>query len=387
MNNIWITIKKELRGIIRDKKSLMMMILTPLMIPTYMILFSSIYNTQIEENTTEEKTYQIGVNYTLTEKEKEITKTLQLETKYYDSKESLDKAYQKKKITSYIMKENEKYIVYSNTAETDSIESMAVVMNYLDTYNTYLGHEYLSNFPVDINKVEHSIEIQTEELEGTSELVNMILFLGIVFSMMAISLTAIYGVTDSIAGEKERGTLETILTFPIKSKELITGKYLAITTSCIITSIISSILVVVSITFSKNHYSVFDGAILNLNVTTMLLILLLMISYSFFVSGLCIAIASFTRSYKEAQSALTPVSMMTMIPMMMNVMEISLNTKLSFIPVISHTMLINDIVTLGITKNTLLYLGIILISTFIYSFIIVRIIGMLYKNEKVLFST
>ena len=99
---------------------------------------------------------------------------------------------------------------------------MAVAMNYLDTYNTYLGHEYLSTFPVDIEKVEHSIEIQTEELEGTSELVNMVLFLGIVFSIMAISLTAIYGVTDSIAGEKERGTLETILTFPIKSKELIT---------------------------------------------------------------------------------------------------------------------------------------------------------------------
>ena len=39
----------------------------------------------------------------------------QQETKYYDSKESLDKAYQKKKITSYIVKEDEKYTVYSNT--------------------------------------------------------------------------------------------------------------------------------------------------------------------------------------------------------------------------------------------------------------------------------
>ncbi len=386
MNNIWITIKKELRGIVRDKKSLMMMILTPLMIPTYIILFSSVYNAQIEDTAVNEKTYEVGVNYALTEEEKEIVKSLSLETKYYDSQKALEKAYQKKQIPCYIMKDQEVYTVYSNTAETDSVEAMAVAMTYLDQYNTYLGHEYLSDFPVDIERVEHSIEIKTEELEGTSELVNMILFLGIVFSVMAISLTAIYGVTDSIAGEKERGTLETILTFPIKSKELIIGKYLAITASCIITSLISSILVVVSITFSKNHYSVFDGAIVNLNVTTMLLILLLMISYSFFVSGLCIAIASFTKSYKEAQSALTPVSMITIIPMMMNVMEVSLNTKLAFIPVISHTMLINDIVSLGITKDTILYLGIILISTLVYSFMLVFFIGKLYKNEKVLFA-
>lgn len=386
MNNIWITIKKELRGIIRDKKSLMMMILTPLMIPVFMILFANIYDAQFQESDEETKEYEIGINYQATTEEKELLEKYHLKTKNYKTKESLQEAYNKKKITSYILKEDTKYTVYSNPASTDSIETSALALSYLDDYNSYLGHVYLSDFSVDFEKVDHSIQISTEELKGTNELVNMLLFLGITFSIMAVSLTSIYGVTDAIAGEKERGTLETLLTFPIKSRELIIGKYLAITLSCIITSIISSILVVVSTYISKNNFSIFEGAILNINITTVLLILVLMISYSFFVSGLCIAIASFTKSYKEAQSALTPISLTTMIPMMMNIMEIKLDTQLAFIPLISHSMLINDIITLGVTSNTLLQLSIIVISTMIYSYLLVEIISKLYKNEKILFS-
>ena len=43
-NNVIETIKKELRGIIRDKKSLLMMIVTPIMIPLFVFMFSFIYN-------------------------------------------------------------------------------------------------------------------------------------------------------------------------------------------------------------------------------------------------------------------------------------------------------------------------------------------------------
>ena len=387
MNNIWITIKKELRGIVRDKKSLMMMLLTPLMIPTFMILFSSIYDTEFSETETEEKTYTVGVNYKLTDIEKEIIKDLKLETDYKESEELLAKAYKKNKLSAYIIKEDNSYKVYSNPSDTSSIEVAALSTSYLDSYNSYLGHEYLSNFPVDFEKVDHSILISTEDLEGSNEFINLILFLGIVFSIMAISLTAIYGVTDSIAGEKERGTLETILTFPIKSKDLIFGKYLAITLSCMITSVISTILTVVSIIISKNNFSLYEGAVLNINFPIILLILLIMISYSFFVSGICIVIASFTKSYKEAQSALTPISLMTMIPMVMNMMEIKMSTKLAFIPLVSHMMLINNILETGITSSVLISFFIIIITSFIYSYILLIWISRLYKNEKILFAS
>ena len=249
-----------------------------------------------------------------------------------------------------------------------------------------LGHQYLANFPVDFDKVDNSITIETKELKGTSQMVNMLLFVGVVYAMMGISLTAIYGVTDTIAGEKERGTLETLLTFPIKSSELVIGKYLAITISCIISSILSSILIIVSIMVSSKMFSIYDDAIININPFSILITMLLMISYSVFISGLCISIASFTKSYKEAQSALSPVNFITMIPMIFYITEIPLDAKLSFVPIVSHTMFINDLITVGLSNNMILYLLIIIISTIFYSGILIYVIIKLFKNEKVLFG-
>lgn len=384
MNNIIITIKKELRAILRDKKSLMMMLVIPIMIPLYIILFSYVYDDMMKEDT-DKKDYLVGVNYELSEEEKSITNELSLETKYGTKKE-LSKLYEDNEITAYIIKEDNKYTIYSNTKEQNSAEVTVIASQYLDTYNYMLGHQYLANFPVDFDKVDNSITIETKELKGTSQMVNMLLFVGVVYAMMGISLTAIYGVTDTIAGEKERGTLETLLTFPIKSSELVIGKYLAITISCIISSIISSILIIVSIMVSSKMFSIYDDAIININPFSILITMLLMISYSVFISGLCISIASFTKSYKEAQSALSPVNFITMIPMIFYITEIPLDAKLSFVPIVSHTMFINDLITVGLSNNMLLYLLIIISSTVLYSGILIYIIIKLFRNEKVLFG-
>ncbi|MDO4996734.1 MAG: ABC transporter permease subunit [Bacilli bacterium] len=386
MSNILITIKKELRAILRDKKSLMMMLVIPLMIPLYLILFSYVYDDMMsEKNDVESKEYLVGINYSLTEEEQTIAQELNLNTEY-GTKEELSKMYEDKKISAYIIKKDNKYTIYSNTKEQNSAEVTLIASQYLESYNYVLGHEYLANFPVDFDKVDNSIVVETEELKGTSEAVNMLLFVGVIYAMMGISLTAIYGVTDTIAGEKERGTLETLLTFPIKSSELVIGKYLAITISCIISSILSTILIILSLSISSNLFSIYDDAIININIFSLLITMLLMISYSIFVSGLCITIASFTKSYKEAQSSLAPVNFITMIPMIFYVTNITLDAKISLIPIVSHTMFINDLITIGLTNNTILYLIIILLSTLVYSSILIYVIIKLFKNEKVLFS-
>ena len=210
--------------------------------------------------------------------------------------------------------------------------------------------------------------------------------MGLMFAMMSVCLTAIYGVTDTTAGEKERGTLETLLTFPMTSDELITGKFLAITISCIITSILSAILLVGSISIASNMYDIYKDVTMNLNIGTILIALIVLFNASFFISGLCIAIASFSKSYKEAQSALTPVSFLTMIPMFMNILEVKLNYAIACIPIVSQTMLLDTAINSTFTGNNLMYLLISFVTTIIYSIILVKVITMMYKNEKVLFG-
>ena len=384
-NRILITIKKELRGIIRDKKSLMMMLVTPILIPIFILLFSYMYETMLDKDEST-NTYNIGVNYTYTKEEKESLKELNLNIKQYKSKNELQDSCKKGKIDLYVIKSNNNYKIYENESNQNSIYATSIYTKYLDSINKYLGDTYLDSINASKDKVYNNITYEYKKLEGKNDFVNQVISTGLMFVVMAITLTSIYSATDATAGEKERGTLETLLTFPIKKEELLTGKYLAITISCIITTILSLILTVISLKISSNLFSFYKDAVININMTTLLLALIIMISYSFFISGACIAIASFSKTFKEAQSALTPLSFTVMIPMFLEILDIKLNSSLSLIPVISHTMLLEQVICNTLTTTTIINIFLMFTSTILITIIIIKIITKVYKSEKILFS-
>ncbi len=380
MNNILITLKKELKLIIRDKKSLLMMAITPLFIPIFVILMSYIY----EELTVnkEDETYQIGVNYELSSTEREL---LSDEVKYtvYSSSKELEEAYNSNKILAYIVKDNNSYNIYANIQSEDGSMVTSLITNYLDNYNNYLGQSYLVNNNIDLSKVYNNLNYNVTEIKGESIFGNQIILMAITFTIMAITLSCIYTSTDTTAGEKERGTLETILTFPIRRKELIFGKYLAISISGIVTLLIGVLLSIVSLYYVKNSFSIYDNVIFNINTITILLTILILLFYTLFISGLCITIASFTKSFKEAQSALTPISLVTCIPMFLEMLNINISGVLSFIPIINHTIVINNILTSSININNIL---ITIIFSIIYIIVLLLFINKMYKSEKILFN-
>ena len=110
MRHIWITIKKELRSIIRDKKSLLMMALAPLFIPIFVILMANIYDVMMKDDDT---VYKVGINYNLNAIENDIISQYKLEIIRYDSENSLEKAYENNEIVAYIVKKKDKYWVFT----------------------------------------------------------------------------------------------------------------------------------------------------------------------------------------------------------------------------------------------------------------------------------
>ena len=380
MNNIKITIKKELRSIVRDKKSLLMMALTPLFIPIFVILMSYMYET-LTNNVDEDK-YTIGINYNLSTIEKELLDD-RIEVVNYKDINELDKAYKDNKIIGYLTKNNDDYNIYINSQTEDGSIVLMYLTSYLDSYNTYLGQNYLLENNIDINKVYNNIKYTTNELKGESIFASEVVLMAVTFTIMAITLSAIYASTDSTAGEKERGTLETILTFPISRKELILGKYFSISISGIITMIIGILLSVLSLLFVKNNFSIYDNVVFNINITSIILTIIILLFYTLFISGLCITIASFTKTFKEAQSALTPISLITCIPMFLNMLNINLNNILNIIPIVNHTIVINDILTNNIDITNIILT---IISSCLYIAILIIFISKIYKSEKILFS-
>lgn len=381
INKILITLKKELNTIIRDKKSLAMMFILPMLIPVLIFFMSFMYEDLMDS--VEETEYNIGINYELNSIEKEIISQTTLNVINYKNKEEMQKAYEDKGIEAYINKEKSNYTIFSNPDNQDSSVAGSMLTSYLETYNKILAQNYLLNKDINPEEALNIIKIEVKELKGDNSFIQEILSMGLVYSLLAIITTAVYCATDIIAGEKERGTLETLLTFPIKSSELITGKYLAIFSSCIITSLLSLFLCFGSLKLASNMFELYNSVTLNIGVTTILTSAIILIFSSLISSGLCIAIASYCKSYKEAQEALTPVSFISMIPLLLPLAGIETNIVLSIIPIVNHGMLLNDLISNNVNILNIITM---IMSSIIFTFIMIFFISKQYKSERVLFS-
>ena len=381
MSKIRYVLKKELKETFRDKKSLAMMLVIPIMIPIILIFMSYIFDTTIDKDV---NTYnKIGFNYSLSEQEKEMTKNMNINI-IDGKKEELDKKLDDGEIYAYITKENNKYTVVANSSE-NSTYANALAKQYLEVYKEYLESNYLIEHSVEPNEVLNIIQIDNEIKESDNFMSKYIISYAFLFIIMAITVSATYPATDATAGEKERGTLETLLTFPIKSRDIIIGKYLSVSLSSIITGVLSLVLTDVTLMMLPTMFKTYENMTLGFNTNMILLSMLIIIAFSMFISGLTIAIASKSKTFKEAQSSLTPLNFISFFPgMIAYFANVSSSVVLSMIPFLNYSLIFTDVAN---NKVNVLEITIMLISTFILTSIILYIIIKQYKSEKVLFSS
>ena len=379
-NNLWNVLRKELREMFRDKKSLAMMLVIPIFIPLLIIGMSALFEVQMNKDV--EEYNKIGIAYEMTEEEKSIAKEMNLEL-INGTQEELKEKYNNEEINLYITKEDKQYTINTNGSE-DSTYAQGLVKSYLEIYKQYLQQQYLKANQIDSDEVFGILTVEEKVEEKDNFFVNYIKNYGFLFIIMAITVSATYPSTDTTAGEKERGTLETLLTFPIKSKDIILGKFLGVSVSSIITGIISLALSAISLAIAQNMFTIYEGINIMYESITIIFAMVVIIVYSFFISGLCIAIASTSKTFKEAQSALTPLNFISFFPGMIAFMvNLSTTPILSIVPFLNYTMIFTDI-TNG--KIDYLNIALMLVSTIIYITLVLTFIIKQYKSEKILFS-
>ena len=379
-NNLWNILKKELRELFRDKKSLAMMLVIPIFIPLLVIGMSALFESQVSKDVSEYN--KIGFAYEMTEEEKSIAEEMNIEI-VNGNEEELKEKYDNGEINLYITKQDSKYIINTDGSDNSTFAS-SLMETYFNTYKQYLQQSYLQENNMNPNEVLNIITVEENVLEQDNYFADYIKNYAFLFIMMAITVSATYPATDTTAGERERGTLETLLTFPIKSRDIIVGKFLGVTVSSIITGLISLALAIISLMITKNMFSIYEGMDVMYSPITILFAVIVIIAYSFFISGLCIAIASTSKTFKEAQSALTPLTFISFFPgMIAFMMGITTTPILSIVPFLNFTLIFTDINNGTIN---LLNIGLMAISTIIYiSLVFVHIIKQ-YKSEKVLFA-
>ena len=379
-NNVWNILKKELREMFRDKKSLAMMLVIPIFIPLLIIGMSALFESEMSMPITDYNT--IGFNYELTQAEESIISELDINP-VIDTEANLEEKFQNGEIDLYVTKEENIYTINGDDSDTSTYASN-LVENYFNAYKNYLQTDYLANHNINPDEVLNMIvleeNIKTEDNFFSSYVINY----AFLFIIMAITVSATYPATDATAGEKERGTLETLLTFPIKSRDIIIGKFLSVTLSSIITGMLSLLLAIISLKIANNMFTIYEGVNLMLPLSSLIFAIVVIIAYSFFISGLCIAIASKSATFKEAQSALTPLTFISFFPGMIAFMIGITTTNLyACIPFLNYTLIFTDITSGNINY---IHIFLMLLSTMIIIAVILKIIIKQYKSERVLFG-
>jgi sodium transport system permease protein len=210
------------------------------------------------------------------------------------------------------------------------------------------------------------------------------------YAVILLCLTgAMYPAIDLTAGEKERGTIETVLSSPISRLDLVVGKFLLVFSGSLASAILSVISMGTSFAI-LGHTQLMNssgGQSLNLNLgpVSVVAVFFMALPLAFLFSAVLMTIALFAKTYKEAQSYLTPLTFLVVIPAVASIMPgVELTPKLALIPVLNTSLVCREIIT-----GTYHWGSIVMIffSTCVYAAAALFLAVKMFQREDVLFRS
>ena len=257
---------------------------------------------------------------------------------------------------------------YYNGKNGDSEYLYSSISSCISVYNLYTQNIGTDGRPV----------IANVDPEQSSSMLQTIM--SFVLPMVTVSLlysTVISFCPESISGEKERGTLASILMTPIKKSEFVIGKIIALS----IVAVASGVASFLGLIFSLP--TMMGSASLGLSFGSTLLLLLIMITMLLFFVGLGVLVSAIANTVKEAGSYLGPLTLVFMVGSMVPVILGSEPPVwLAFIPVANLSASISALLNNAANMIPLLLLT--AISNIVYTGLLVFGVTKVFNNEKVL---
>lgn len=162
------------------------------------------------------------------------------------------------------------------------------------------------------------------------------------FVLLATIMGAFHLAIDTTAGERERGSLESLLSLPLSRAGIVLGKVAA----AVVFSAVSLVLTVLMFAVSFPQLDLGGlGISTELAIPQVLAILAVGLPFTVFSAGLLTLVASYAKSYKEAQTYLSVVMLVPLIPVIVGtVMRAELSLSGALIPGFSQHLLIMEVI-------------------------------------------
>jgi sodium transport system permease protein len=402
MHNVGVVYRKELTEALRDRRTLISTIVVPLLLfPVMSVGFASVASLLVGKAKEESAKVMIlggGDSPAVVADLKKVEKIdiVPLEPNWKD--QIVDK--QVRAVVDIPpgfandleQQKDETVKIYYYDGDLKSSLTGEKIEKHLNTYRETVVKDRLAakNLPASVLK---PFEVKQEnvappEKVGGAAVGGLIGYMVILLCMTG----AMYPAMDLTAGEKERGTMETILSSPISRRDLVLGKFFLVLSASLATAALSVTSMGTSF-WVANHFHAFsfgDAAdkdslhiAIGLNGVVSVFIMALPIAVLF--SAVLFTIALFAKTYKEAQSYLTPMTFLIIIPAIAAMLPgIDLTPKLALIPILNVSLLCKELVASTYHWN---YIAIIFASTCVYAAAALFIAIKMFQRESVLFRS
>jgi sodium transport system permease protein len=214
------------------------------------------------------------------------------------------------------------------------------------------------------------------------------------FVIMLCLIGSMYPAMDITAGEKERGTMETLLCSPAARTDIVLGKFLMVLTgglSAVVFSLLSFGLTLLLVGRSMGAAAGVAGAVAagvdlpTIDPVGVLGVLAMVLPVAVLFSAIVFTVSLFAKSQKEAQSYLTPFIFAVIVPSIVALLPgIELNLGLALIPVVNISLVCKEMLS-GVWHWD--YIAVIFGSTALYATAALAIADRMFRREDVIFRT
>jgi sodium transport system permease protein len=267
----------------------------------------------------------------------------------------------------------------SDNANSNATKSIRRAERLLRAYERQLGALRLLARGVNPSLIN---PIAVEDVDVSTPTGRSIILLGmmnyfIIFSML---MGGLYLATDTTAGERERGSLEPLLTLPVERWRLIVGKVLATCLFMVLSLAISLLAFSLSLSFVPLAEV---GMASNFGPAVAARIFLVMLPFALVGAAGMTAVASFTKSYKEAQTYLQVLMLVPTLP----IIVAALFTLKPTLPLMLVPSLSQHLVITGLMKADPLAMVFVVVSftsTLVIGLLLLGLAARLYRREGIL---
>ena len=211
--------------------------------------------------------------------------------------------------------------------------------------------------------------------------ISFIALIPLVLTLMTIT-GAVYPAIDLTAGERERGTLESMIAAPIPRMRILLGKLVAIVAVAMLTAIVNLAGMLMTLWVFQFDQALFGEQ--GLTLITAVQILALLMLFAIFFSSVLLVITSFARSFKEGQAYLIPVMMVALAPSLMSLKpDLQLEGLWTVTPLVNIVLLARDVLSGQAQWSTaIVTIG----TTIFYSLMAITMASRFFGTAKVLYG-